>query len=58
MTAMIKGKSLMLFYLFLILTAVLIGGAAGFLVYSIWDLPEDPDPRRVQAEHYVAGLFR
>ena len=39
MTAMIKGKSL-IFYLFLILTAVLIGGAAGFLVYSIWDLPE------------------
>ncbi|HET6364421.1 MAG TPA: PBP1A family penicillin-binding protein [Nitrospirota bacterium] len=34
-----KGKSL-LFYLFLILTAVLIGGAAGFLMFSIWDLPE------------------
>ncbi len=57
MTAMIKGKSL-IFYLFLILTAVLIGGAAGFLVYSNWQLPEILDPRRVQAEHYVAGLFR
>ena len=34
-----KGKSL-IFYLFLILTAVLIGGAAGFLMYSMWDLPE------------------
>lgn len=39
MTAMMKGKSL-LFYLFLILTTVLIGGAAGFLMFSIWDLPE------------------
>ena len=39
MTTMMKGKSL-LFYLFVILTAVLIGGAAGFLVFSIWDLPE------------------
>src|SRR5512143_3702569 len=39
MTAIMKGKSL-LFYLFLILTAVLIGGAAGFLMFSIWDLPE------------------
>jgi len=39
MTSMMKGKSL-IFYLFLILTALLIGGAAGFLMYSIWDLPE------------------
>ena len=34
-----KGKSLLL-YLFLTLTAVLIGGAAGFLAFSVWDLPE------------------
>jgi penicillin-binding protein 1A len=33
------GKSA-LFYLFLILTAVLTGGAAGFMIYSVWDLPE------------------
>jgi len=39
MAATMKGKSL-IFYLFLILTAVLIGGAAGFLMYSMWDLPE------------------
>jgi 1A family penicillin-binding protein len=37
--AIMKGKSL-IFYLFLTLTAVLIGGAAGFLMFSIWDLPE------------------
>ena len=29
-----------LLYLFLILTAVLTGGAAGFMIYSVWDLPE------------------
>ncbi|HXY55960.1 MAG TPA: PBP1A family penicillin-binding protein [Nitrospirota bacterium] len=34
-----KGKSVLL-YLFLTLTAVLIGGAAGFLAFSVWDLPE------------------
>ncbi len=39
MTATMKGKSL-IFYLFLILATVLIGGAAGFLMFSIWDLPE------------------
>ena len=39
MTSIMKGKSL-IFYLFLILTALLIGGSAGFLMYSIWDLPE------------------
>jgi penicillin-binding protein 1A len=36
---MLKGKSILL-YLFLTLTAVLIGGAAGFVIFSIWDLPE------------------
>jgi penicillin-binding protein 1A len=36
---MMKGKSLLL-HLFLTLTAVLIGGATGFLMFSIWDLPE------------------
>ncbi len=39
MAAMQKGKSILL-YLFLILTAVLIGGAAGFIIFSVWDLPE------------------
>jgi penicillin-binding protein 1A len=39
MTAMMKGKSL-IFYVLLIMTAVLIGGAAGFIMFSIWDLPE------------------
>jgi penicillin-binding protein 1A len=34
-----KGKSILL-YLFLALTAVLIGGAAGFVMFSVWDLPE------------------
>lgn len=33
------GKSILL-YLFLILTAVLTGGAAGFMIFSVWDLPE------------------
>jgi len=33
------GKSIFL-YLFLILTAVLIGGTAGFMIFSVWDLPE------------------
>ncbi|HWR73876.1 MAG TPA: transglycosylase domain-containing protein, partial [Nitrospirota bacterium] len=36
---MLKGRSL-LFYLFLLLTAVLIGGSVGFFLYSVWDLPE------------------
>ncbi len=30
----------MLFILFLTLSAVLIGGAAGYLIYSVWDLPQ------------------
>jgi penicillin-binding protein 1A len=34
-----KTKSILL-SLFLILTAVLAGGAAGFVVFSVWDLPE------------------
>lgn len=34
-----KGKPILL-YLFLVLTAVLIGGAAGFVIFSVWDLPE------------------
>jgi penicillin-binding protein 1A len=34
-----KGKKLLL-ALFLTLTAILIGGAAGFVVFSMWDLPE------------------
>jgi penicillin-binding protein 1A len=34
-----KGKSILL-YLFLVLTAVLVGGAAGFVIFSVWDLPE------------------
>lgn len=34
-----KGKSLLL-YLFLTLFAVLIGGGAGFFIFSAWDLPE------------------
>lgn len=34
-----KARSL-LFTLFLVLTAVLTGGAAGLVVYSFWDLPE------------------
>ncbi len=34
-----KGKTLLL-YLFLILTAVLIGGVSGFVIFSVWDLPE------------------
>jgi penicillin-binding protein 1A len=34
-----KRKSILL-YLFLILTAVLIGGASGFVIFSVWDLPE------------------
>ena len=36
---MLKDKSL-LFNLSLILTAVLIGGLVGFLLFSVWDLPE------------------
>ena len=36
---MLKGRSL-LFYLFLLLAAVLIGGSVGFFLYSVWDLPE------------------
>ena len=36
---MLKEKSL-LFNLSLILTAVLIGGLVGFLLFSVWDLPE------------------
>ena len=36
---MLRGKSL-LFYLLLTLTAVLIGGSVGFIVFSAWDLPE------------------
>ena len=36
---MLKDKS-MLFNLSLILTAVLIGGLVGFLLFSVWDLPE------------------
>jgi penicillin-binding protein 1A len=39
MSAMQKGKSILL-YLFLTLTAVLIGGSAGFVIFSVWDLPE------------------
>jgi penicillin-binding protein 1A len=34
-----KGKLLVL-YLFLTLTAILIGGAAGYVIFSVWDLPE------------------
>ncbi len=34
-----KGKGLFL-YVFLILTAVLIGGSVGFVLYSLWDLPQ------------------
>src|SRR5208283_3172610 len=34
-----KGKLLFL-YLFLTLTAILIGGAAGYVIFSVWDLPE------------------
>jgi penicillin-binding protein 1A len=39
MFSMKKGKSLLL-YLFLTIIAVLIGGAAGYVIFSIWDLPE------------------
>ncbi len=39
MTEMQTGKSLLL-YLFLTLAAALIGGSAGFLIFSVWDLPE------------------
>ncbi len=39
MWAIMKGKSLLL-SLFLTLTAVLIGGTAGFIMFSFWDLPE------------------
>ncbi len=39
MRAMIKGGNSLL-YLFLALTAVLIGGTTGFILYSVWDLPE------------------
>ena len=34
-----KGKTIILF-LFLLLTAVLLGGTVGFIIFSIWDLPE------------------
>ena len=33
------GKSLFL-YLFLVLTAILMGGAVGYVLFSVWDLPE------------------
>lgn len=33
------GKAILL-YLFLAMTAVLIGGTAGFMIFSVWDLPE------------------
>jgi penicillin-binding protein 1A len=33
------GKAIFL-YLFLVMTAVLIGGTAGFMIFSVWDLPE------------------
>ncbi len=39
MAEMRSGKPLLL-YLFLTLAAVLIGGAAGFVIFSVWDLPE------------------
>jgi penicillin-binding protein 1A len=39
MPPMVKVRSL-LFPLFLVLTAVLVGGSAGLIVYSFWDLPE------------------
>jgi penicillin-binding protein 1A len=39
MSEMMQGKSL-IFYVLLILTAVLIGGTAGLLIFSMWDLPE------------------
>ena len=34
-----KGKLLFL-YLFLTLTAILIGGVSGYVIFSVWDLPE------------------
>ena len=37
--SMNKRKSI-LFPLFLLLTAVLVGGIAGFVIFSVWDLPE------------------
>jgi penicillin-binding protein 1A len=38
--AVMQTEKSALLYLFLILTAVLTGGAAGFMIYSVWDLPE------------------
>ncbi len=35
-----QNRKSLLLSLFLILMAVLIGGSAGFFIYSIWDLPE------------------
>jgi penicillin-binding protein 1A len=40
MPAMQKRGLTIFFYLFLLLTAVLVGGTAGFLIFSVWDLPQ------------------
>jgi penicillin-binding protein 1A len=39
MRLMVKGKAIQ-FYLLLTLVAVLIGGSAGYIIFSLWDLPE------------------
>lgn len=36
---MFKGKGIF-FYLFMMLSAMLIGGAIGYFLFSVWDLPE------------------
>lgn len=39
MSAMFKEKGIF-FYLFMMLSAMLIGGAIGYFLFSVWDLPE------------------